>query len=144
MVFSHLVGAEQIDGVTAVVVRMIGGDFIASLHITQRVGSPQIKSLQLVAETDVDTGGITILDDEILKIVLRLLEHSSLLIGGVALVVHLIAVHVEQLVELLVVPLHVGGEMLDEVILQSCNEMERALETGVGHVLTAEGGGMLQ
>ena len=64
-------------------------------------------------------------------------------VGGGAVVVHLVAVGVENLVELLVVGLDVEGDVVGQVVFETDDGMCGLLHAG-GDVLAAEGGGHVE
>lgn len=142
------VGGQQIDGVAAVVVRVVGLHLVAALHIAQRVGGPHVEPLHVDLRAEVEARGVAVLDDVVFAQVLGLVVGT----GGrgvihVAVVVHLLAVGVENLVEVLVVELGVEGDVLREVVFEADDGMLGFLhavaalaEEGVGLVEVGRAG----
>ena len=142
LLVAQRVGGQQVHRVAAVVVGRVGLHGTRALHVAERVGAPYIESLHVIAQRHVHARGVALLEDEIGHIVLRLLVDGARLVGRVRLVVHLVVVHVEQLAEILQIALHVGAQMLRDVVFHAGHQVLGALHAV--HRVAEEGAGLVQ
>ncbi len=121
----------------------VGEHLVGTLHETEGVGGPEVETLDVVAEAEVETIGEAIFDNEVGEVVHRLLEDTTWGIGCIVAVVDLVGVHVEELMEMLDIDLGVASEVGCEVVLYADNEVLRLLHTR-GERLALEGEGHIE
>ena len=109
------IGSQQVHRVATVVVGVVSLHLVHASHIAQRVGGPQIESLEVGADAYIEARGEAFLNDEVGHQILGL-GIKAVAVDGVAGVVELVAVGVDELVEVFEVELAVEGDMLGEVV----------------------------
>ena len=59
------VGAEDVDGMAAVVVGVVGLNLVLALYVAEGVGGPEVEPFEVGLDADVEAGGEALLDDEV-------------------------------------------------------------------------------
>ena len=132
------VGGQQIDGVTAVVVRVVGLQLVGALHVAEGVGGPEVETVEVEGGADIEARGEALLDDVVFAQVFGLVVSA----GGVVVVVvevavDVVAVGVEQLVEVFEVHLGIEGDEVGEVVFGTDDEVLGFLHAR-GHLVAQE------
>ena len=107
------VGGEEVDGVAAVVVGVVGLHLVGALDVAEGVGGPEVEAFEVDACAEVEACGEALLDDVVLAEVFgfEVGAGGEGVVGGAAVVVDFVAVGVEDLVEAFVVKFGVEGDV---------------------------------